>query len=161
MTRGAFILLWIFLTSLSVSAQTLTLADSIFAVGARLERRQIYTPDCQLDARHLAFIDSLVTFLVKNPRVKINIEFYGDGYDGDDFEKEREKICGQRRLGALFDRHPELNQKRIQYVFHGNSNPIYTKNEILQMTERSDQTDAYRKNRRTVIVVTELNFDSD
>ncbi len=141
----------------SSNAQTLNFRDTTFSIGDQLKRGVLYSPNCQLNLKDIPFLDSLGSFLVRNPHIHITIKIHSDIRGTIEGNQSLTEICGKDRLESFFSRYyPSVNPHRINYMCLGESQPVFTKYDIIQIVDEEEKENAHSKNRRTMIILSRI-----
>jgi outer membrane protein OmpA-like peptidoglycan-associated protein len=151
----------IFLFIFSITfGQTFTLKDSIVKKGDVL-RGTIFFDYChpgyslnqnEITEESKPFLDSLGSYLIKNPKLRLEVSNHGDTKDSDCVD------ITQRRADSiayyLINKHA-IHPSRLKARGYGESKPIYSQFQINRM-DKGKQEEAYSINRRTEFTIIEI-----
>ena len=98
---------------------------------------------------NLPVVDTLVTFLNKNPSLEIEIGFHSDQKASADYNKDLTSVRALALADLLIAR--SVHSGRIKAKGYGETQPLVPESEILNMDTEEEQMNAYWKNRRIEI----------
>lgn len=135
-------------------AQTFSYADSSFQVGQTktIDYFQFYTHPIH-DKSNVLIFDSLATFLKVNKSIKIRILNYTDQRGSEPYNLRLSEGRAEMFKSHLIQR--GIDTLRVEIEGLGESNPIYTEEEIFKMETEEEREMAYSRNERTVIQIIE------
>lgn len=149
------LLLIIFMVfGLNANAQTFTLSDTNFEVGDSLVKYFPWGFHQELPKVFKEPVDSVVTFLIDNPTLKIEISNHTDSRGGADYNISLSQNIAESIANYITKN--GVTQERITYKGYGKENLVYSNEEINEMKTEEGRENLHAKNRRTVFKIIAL-----
>jgi len=124
------------LVPLTGSDQSITLANVFFDLSKSTLRKESYVE-----------LDKLVNFLNENDKTKIEIGGHTDSRG----DAKSNKTLSNDRAKAVYDYviQKGIAKERLSFMGYGSSQPVFTDEQISQMTTEKEKEKAHQSNRRT------------
>ena len=135
--------------------------DSIFQVGQKREIKLLFGFDgpctrilCYEYEDNGKTIDTLVSFMMNNPNIEIQIAYHQDQRGNEDYNQKLSEIWAKGTKEGL-ELHG-IENERIESKGYGETMPIIPLTKIKNMKKEKQKEDAHRTNRRIEIIITKI-----